>query len=1012
MRRRRFVEFALVASLMFGAGTPLHAQAGSEGTIEGSVVDPSGAVIAGVRLSASNSATGAASSTTTDEHGLFRFLAVAPGRYEISATHPGFATLIEKNIVVTVGAQVDLELVLRVASSSDSLVVTGESPILETTRSAYSSTLDQRMISSLPVNGRNFTDFIVLTPGVVVDPLGGGPSFGGQRSLNLMLADGASDSNPFGGGPFGNLPYQFSLETVQEFQVNTNGYSAELGRAANGIISTITKTGTNDYHGTMFWFYRDKALNATDVIRKLNGQPKEPLHVNQFGAAGGGPILKNKLFFFAGYDGQRRQLQNLVFLNLPAGFKLSPLPSIAAYQQRALDYLTPRAESYVQTFNEDPFLARIDWQFTAREQLSARWNGVWYHSANSRNSGLQNSLEHTGDAPATNVALAVALTSEIGSGTSNQVRFNYLYNKAGGDSNTANPQANVFEQGQRVLLFGRAVSDPTRNFVHQYEVADTLRFTRGRHSLGLGADIIASRVSLSGAPSFSGNYRFNSLESFGRSLAGTPIPQPGETYIQAFSGLGLPGYRVFPNSTELAGFIQDEWRVLPSFTVNFGVRYDIELMASPKVQNPTLLAAGLDTTFVPTDGNNFAPRLGFAWSPLRNQTLVIRGAYGFYYGWLRDAMAARAHYQNGISVQTRTITGAAIPAYPNTLCGPPDPTGVPPSCPAPTAGIDAVMLVSPGYVQPYDQHAILGVEYQLQKNLAVSVSYLRVKGSHLQRWRDINLAAPTQNEIGVAGTSSVLAYDLFPSKRPIDGVGRVLSLESAGSSVYDALAMQVDRRFAQNFQLLAAFTLSRTNDDRPEPLIFDPGSGLESALLSNPNRPQTDRGPGVLDTPQRFVVSGIWQLDYGRTLRGVAKALLRGWEVSGILAYQAGQPYSGIVNFDLNNDGNPFSDRTPGQARNVFRYPATVSLDPRVTRNVAFNGRVRLQLIWEAFNVLNRANIINVRTTQYSRSTSVQSCAQAGVPCLVPQTSGASAFGVPTDTSGPRIMQLGAKLIF
>lgn len=1004
----------LLLLLALAIALPGWAQSGNQGSIEGTVTDRSGAVIPSATVKARNLNTSATYVATADDHGLFRFLVLPVGTYEISAEHPRFATLIHNGVTVTVGAKIDLPLTLPVASQAQRVVVNSETPLVEPTRTHVSSTVHERQIDSLPVNGRNYTDFVVLAPGAIRTP-GGAPSFGGQISWSLMVVDGANDNNPIGGEPFLNIPYQFSLEAVQEFQVNTNGYSAELGRSANGIVSVATKSGTNEFHGSLFWYFRDRGLNATDLIRKTNGQPKEPLHIHQFGGVVGGPVLKNGLFFFAGYDGQRRQLQNLTLLNLPSGFGLSSNPTVAASQRRALDYLTPRAVPYLQTFDEDSYFVKIDWHATPSQRLSARWNSLRYRNANGRGSGRENSLEHTGNSSTDNDALSASLTSTVSARVVNVARFNYLHNHGQGRSNTVNPQANVFEGGQLVLIVGRAVGDPTGNFFRQFEWADTLSFSQGGHAFKLGADALLSRITISDARNFSGDYRFNSLESFGNSLAGTPMLRSGETYIQAFSGQGTSGVIAHPNSTEFAAFAQDEWRARPSLTLNFGMRYDVQWMAEPDVRNPSpaLAAAGYDTGYILTDLNNFSPRFGFAWSPLPSRCLVLRGGYGLFYGWLRGNVAGQSHLQNAVSVQTRTFTpgtpsAAFIPAYPNTVCGPPDPSGLPPSCPAPTAGTDSIMLLSPDYVQLYDQHASFGIEYQLLKDLAISASYIMVKGVHLQRWRDVNLPAPTPATIGIAGTSAVLTYSRFNAPRPIAGFGRILAMESNANSNYHGLAVQLNKRFSQNFQFLAAYTLGKVIDDRPDPFVFNPGGGTEARLLSDPYDARADRGPGAVDARHRFVLSGVWELNYASRLRGPAKAVFGGWELSGIVAVQSGLPYSGLVNSDLNNDGNPFSDRTPGQPRNTFYRPARVSLDPRLTRNVRLTECARLQFIWEAFNVFNRANITEVRTTQFSRSTSAAVCGIAAAPCLVPQSN----FGAPTATSGPRVVQLALKLLF
>jgi len=322
------------------------------------------------------------------------------------------------------------------------------------------------------------------------------------------------------------------------------------------------------------------------------------------------------------------------------------------------------------------------------------------------------------------------------------------------------------------------------------------------------------------------------------------------------------------------------------------------------------------------------------------------------------------------------------------------------------------MPFDPNYTQPFVQQGSFGAEYQFQGDAALSVSYLVDRGIHLQRYRDVNLGTPgTPTTIGIAGASTVMTFQRFTLPRPITGFDRVLLFESNANSIYHGLAVQLKKRFSQEFQFLACYTFSKVIDDLPDPIPVNVPQG-DSRLLSDGSYPPVDRAPSVSDQRHRFVLSGVWQLNYATGLPAPAKAILGGWELSGILTTQSGLPYSGLVNFDLNNDGNSATDRTPGLGRNTFYLPTTVSLDPRVTRNVQVTERTRLQFIWEAFNVLNHGNISGVRTTQFSRSTSAAVCGIAGAPCLVPQNIGATAFGTPTATSGPRIMQLAVKFLF
>jgi hypothetical protein len=471
---------------------------------------------------------------------------------------------------------------------------------------------------------------------------------------------------------------------------------------------------------------------------------------------------------------------------------------------------------------------------------------------------------------------------------------------------------------------------------------------------------------------------------------------------------------VHPNYVELAAFAQDTWRVLPSLTLDLGLRYEVQIMSRSSVHNtvPALISAGVDTTFIPTDRNNFAPRFGFAWNPLQSGRMTIRGGYGLSFPRFLAATAARAFFQNGITVQTRTFTGASIPAYPNTICGAPDPAGAPPDCAAPSAGADIIMAIPHSYRQSVIQQGSLGIEYALSKDMAISVTYLRAKGDHLTHWQDINLPNPVVASITIAGTDSVFTYRSYLPPRPIVGFDRVFLLTANGTSSYNGLAVQVNKRLSGDFQFMGSYTFGKVLDDNPTLGSVNPGPG-DASFLSDARDPRLDRGLGDYDQRHRFVLNGIWELRYGARLPRPVRTILSGWQLSGILAVDSGRPYSGMINYDLNGDGNSSTDRTPGSRRNIFSLPTSVSFDPRLTRQVRLTERLALQVSCDAFNVFNRANIGGVRTTQFSRSTSAAVCGgNQRTPCLVPQFTGASAFGTPTAAGDPRIMQFAAKFLF
>jgi hypothetical protein len=230
--------------------------------------------------------------------------------------------------------------------------------------------------------------------------------------------------------------------------------------------------------------------------------------------------------------------------------------------------------------------------------------------------------------------------------------------------------------------------------------------------------------------------------------------------------------------------------------------------------------------------------------------------------------------------------------------------------------------------------------------------------------------------------------------------------------MYHGVTAQLTKRLSRNVQLLASYTLGKVIDDAPNVYWNNPGQAADMTLVSDSTNPRADRGPGVNDQRHRLSISGVWDLGYADRFSGVARAILHGWQTSFILTAQSGQPYSGMVSSDLNHDGNQWNDRTPGSPRDSFYTPQTVSFDPRLTRTVRVGGQASFQLAWEAFNVFNRTNIVSVRTTQYAYSTNLAACGIAGAPCLVSQDRGLTAFGTPVTSSGPRLMQLSARLVF
>ena len=1028
---RRILQSLVVCLMFLALAGGAFAQV-SQGTLSGTTTDPSGAMLTDSKITATNTATGETFNTTSNADGLFVFPLLPVGPYKVAATHDGFNTLAQ-NVQITVGAKIDLKMSLPLATGVQTVQVNAEAPVVETTRTSESDTVGDRQIANLPTNGRNFLDFTLLTPGVVRDVRGGDLSFAGQRgTLNSLTVDGTDNNNTFFGQTLGRTgsgraPYQFSQDAVQEFQVNTNGYSAELGRAGGAVINVVTKSGTNNFHGTAFEFFRDRGLNANDPIYSLQrafaagaGKPlplKPGYHFNQFGGNVGGPIKKDKLFFFFDYDGQRNVTGNPILVTLPTPAN--------AFQTAAVNYLASRINNYDRTFNQDVYLGKGDWNISDRNQLSARYNAQRFTGQGLENSGTSSAFEHTGASLVNSDSLNVQLTSTLRPTLVNVGKFSYQRDSEPGQANSINPEALVRFSGQS-LSVGRNSFSPRETTIHRQEYGDTLSYVWGRHSFKFGADELVDKILNFFPGNFSGSYTFASLDDFGRSLLGQPVTAAGNTFLEAFPGSGTTGAITHPDQLQQAYFIQDDYRVSARLTLNLGIRYDLATVKQPTVQNQAALAAGLDTSKIPNDYNNIAPRIGFAWQPFDNAQTVVRGGYGIFYANTPSILYGTALSNNGINVQTlnfSTTGGAALPvSYPNTLCGAPQANA---GCAPPTGFTSApptILLFAKNYQQPYLQQYNLAIERQIASDTSVTLAYTGVHGVHVQRTRDINLASTeTPATATIAGTGQTFTYNKFPTARPITAFSRIFEFESNSSSVYNGLSFELNKRFARNFQLLTSYTWSHVIDDRPDATAVVPGTD-DGKMVYDPLHINLDRASGDNDVRNRFVLSGVWELDhYTQGMNRYTRALLGGWELAGAFNAQSGQPYTAVVNTDLNNDGNSRNERAPGTARNQFRLPAIYTVDPRITRNVAITERAKLQLIAEAFNLFNHQNITAVKNTLYATSSSA--CGAGVATCLVPQTlangAGVNTFGLAAaaaiNNNGAnvgRVLQLAAKITF
>lgn len=988
------------------------------GNIEGRVLDPQGAVIPDVTVIATNTATGFEKSATADSEGNYRIILLPPGSYDVKTSAPsGFQAATYANVTVTVGGKTPLEISLSLAGAANVTVdVTTEAPVVETTRTSVSSTINERAIQNLPVNGRNYLDFATLTPGVVRDPTRGGDlSVGGQKgTLNNLQVDGVDNNNTFFGQAFGRTgvrpPYQFSEESVQEFQVNQNGFSAEFGRSGGAVINVVTKSGSNKFHGGAFEYFRDESLNANTPTLKATqfraGLPNRrvPQQINQFGGRIGGPIVKNRAFFFFTYDGQRQNLSNPL-----------DVPNFTTQSAAIQALLSPKLYTYPIGRDQDVYMAKADVAINKTNQLSLRFNRQNFTGVNNESTGPTNVEEHSGNSLAKTTTFSGTVASTITQNFVNEFRFQFAKDGEPGTANAEGPEIRIGTGVPNVFLtIGRNNFSPRETTIRRAQFVDNVLYVTGRHNVKTGLDFNFDRILNHFPGLFKGQYTFNSYTDF--------FNQTNASFRQAFAGTGTTGPTTHPDTTDYALYVQDDWRATPKLTINAGVRYDYQRLSAPPLKNPDaqLAAARLDTSTQPKDKNNIAPRLGLSYA--FDEKTVLRGGYGLFYGRTTGIMLGTAHSNNGINVISVNLSAAQVVAaglvYPNIFSAPPTVGTIPKS---------SLFLFTRDYVQPYVQQGRLGIEREVWSNTSLAVTYLFYRGVHISRTRDVNLAPPTLVTFIDPSNGQSFSVKRFITPRPFINFDRISLFESSGNSLYNALAVQVTRRFARNFQFLATYTYSKSKDDRPDQTAVVPGNfGDDSKIVSDPFNIRQDYGPSDIDIPHRFVFSPVYETGrFRRSENSFVRAILSDYTFSAIVQLQSGLPFTALVptgrvgtaTQDLNNDGNSFNDLAPGTTRNQFRAKNIYTFDARISRSIRLGETMRLRLIAEGFNIFNRANIgplpsglgqQYVNTGRYAGFTG----ASAAGPLTLTLPSASSAFGLPRTFLPSREMQLAIKLDF
>jgi hypothetical protein len=899
----RVLGVALV--LLVGSPAAWAQATATTGQIEGIVTDSTGAALADATLTARNLDTGFERRTTSEPSGLFRLMLLPLGRYELQVELPGFATRQRSDLHLRVGETVTVDLSLQVAAQAE-VTVKDTAPAVEVARSLPAATLDERAIATLPINGRRFEDFVFLTPGTVPDPVNGRPVIGGQRGIHAAyVVDGASYDNPFFGGIRGgeraSVIYTISEEAIREFQVTNAGYAAEFGRSGGGIVNAVTKSGTNEFHGGAFWYFRNESLTADDPY----GRHPTDFSQHQFGASLGGPIRKDRVHFLAVYDQQIQRLPFTVKFNRdPTG-----IPGFEGKQGR-----------FIQTNDVWTALLRVDWRLNDANNLSVRYNWSRNLGKNGLSFGVTDEAVEGSSLEKDVTHTAVTQLSTVLSATSmNEARFEFSQEDRPREPNTRDPTVVVFGLGS----IGRATFLPARENDERFQVVDNFTWLHGRHAYRCGADLNFSHTRqpfflfLSG-----GLYLFGSVEDYLETINGGGQGWFG--YLQSF---GRPSVDL--RQQEYAFYAQDTWKVRKDLTLHYGIRYEAQIEPQPDAPNPDL--SGSDR--IPSDTNNVAPRLGLSWDPWKDGRGVVRMNAGLFYSRTQALPLVAPFTTNGIAQLQLFFTPftPGAPAYPGILASAPTGAFAPPT---------DVNVVDTGFQNPRTSQVSVGIEREVLRGLVFGMDLVHARMRNLPRLLDTNLAP--------ASGRAPDGRRVYGDPRPDPRFNRIFRLESSAKGTYNALTLSArrlwtggERWFNRGLQFQAYYTLAKTRDDDSDEVLFSFPTYQDWEDLAQEYTVSDN------DMRHSFKLNGTWRLA-GDVEMGV------------VLLITSGLPYSLAANADLNNDGTFFTDRLfvdgHDTGRNSFRQPGFRTLDIRISKAFGLGRSRRLELAADLFNALNDEN--------------------------------------------------------
>lgn len=1074
------------------------------GSIRGKVVDPQGSVIAGAGVTAKNSATGQERKTVTSQDGAYVLAELPAGEYVATASSAGLSP-VAQNVVVNVGLDTTADFDLtKVEKKIEQLTITATTPVVDETRDVLGEVVERKLVSDLPLNGRDFGRLVALVPGATVEPSGvaavqsgfGQFSINGNRDRsNNYLLDGTDNNDPFfnnsafnqtgiGGAPASILP----IDAIQEFNLQSQ-FPAEYGRNSGSVINILTKSGTNQFHGSAFEFFRNDAMDARNFFNR-DPATKTGFKNNQFGGSLGGPIIKDKTFFFGAYEGQRERVGSAFSFQVPTSQQIQNAQILAAANgvttpNPALNSLLsffPAPTGFNGTAGTVPgtvadkndvssLIGKIDHAISPSESLTGRYafaQSTQVFPLGGLGGGAASRLAQFAQTSPTRVQIvSVSLLSTLSAAKINEVRFGYSRyrtsfepkdasvdpNSIGLNFGTGRLSVPEIDFGGTFENLGASAFLPHGRTSGSFQFLDNFTWVKGKHTIKFGGEFRRVVIDSFNDALSRGLIEFGS-SAFGPGGSGVCptgfqfCSDPGVTTLANFY-LGAP-YSVSANAGNtqrttynngMSFFVQDDFRVAPRFTLNYGLRWEYFGPLSEAHNLLSNLGSDGNLAMVGTDGvngaysrelHNFGPRLGFAWNILSKT--ILRGGYGIYYDYVPQDLLI-ANFTTSAGLVTNPIgPSAVLPLNFNSGAfngGTPGPvfTTNPMPCPC------SVFVTPRNFNNPYSQNWNLNLQQELSQSFGLQLGYVGSKGTHLVRLLDINQPDST-------GT------------RPNGKYGAIDSLSPVTSSNYNALQATIRSRSWHGLSGFAGYTFSKSLDDASDGIDYNFAT---VAFPQNGHDLAADRGPSNFDARHRFTAAFTYQLPRLAGPRNLAE----GWQLNTIVTAQSGRPVPVVSANDTSAEAGIFTtpsnfhqrpDLIPGVnpinsnwesapdvigylngnafaqplnptvanagsfgdlGRNAIYGPRFWSVDFALSKDTRIFERLNLQLRAEFFNIFNHPNFalpnFFVLPAFNADGTSTGASPNQG---LITQTPDQAQTNPGLGGGGPRVIQLAAKFTF